>query len=227
MPKRGEKMTNKRVTLLCGHYGSGKTNIAVNLALSLAKTHPRVAIADLDIVNPYFRTKDSAAALAAAGVRLICSAYANSNLDIPALPQDLYAVTDDKGLACVVDVGGDDRGALALGRIVPALLAENDYEMLMVINAARPLTRTAGEIAEVLAEITAACGMAPTGLVNNTNLGAETTADVVRKSQKFAAEAAAVTGLPLVATTVEARLFDELKSEIPHLFPLTLQPKLL
>ena len=86
----------KRVTLLAGHYGSGKTNIAVNYALHMAKDGLSVSIADLDIVNPYFRTKDSAEELAAAGVRLVSSAYANTNVDVPALPAELYSLVNDK-----------------------------------------------------------------------------------------------------------------------------------
>ena len=125
---------------MCGHYGSGKTNIAVNLAMTLSKAHPRVTIADLDIVNPYFRSKDSARSFEDAGIRLICSEYANTNVDIPALPQDIYAITDDKSMYCILDVGGDERGALALGRIAPSIREEGDYEMLYVINRFRPLT---------------------------------------------------------------------------------------
>ena len=86
-------MDFKRITLLSGHYGSGKTNIAVNLALHLRKSREKVAIADVDIVNPYFRSKDSQAELEQAGVRLICSEFASSNVDLPALPQDVYAIT--------------------------------------------------------------------------------------------------------------------------------------
>lgn len=110
-------MHYKRTTLLAGHYGSGKTNIAVNMALDLAKQYGHTAIADLDIVNPYFRTLDSKDELQAAGVRMIVSQYANTNLDAPALPQDMYAIVHDKTLRTIVDVGGDDRGALALGRL--------------------------------------------------------------------------------------------------------------
>ena len=172
----------KRITLLCGHYGSGKTNVAVNLAFRAAQSHPNVAIADLDIVNPYFRTKDSREELAAAGIRLICSDYANSNVDIPALPPEMYAITDDTSLKVIVDVGGDDRGALALGRLAPAIKQENDYDMLMVINRFRPLTRTAEETYEVMCEIEAAGGIPFTGLVNNSNVGEETTAEDVIES---------------------------------------------
>lgn len=219
-------MINKRVLLLCGHYGSGKTNIAVNLAQEIKKEYPTVALADLDIVNPYFRSKDSAAELEAAGIRLICSNYANSNVDIPALPPDLYALTDDKQMRAVIDVGGDDRGALVLGRLAPAILAEDDYEMLMVINCYRPLTRDAASTVEVMREIEYAGGIRFTALVNNSNLGVETTKEDVLASLRYAEQVAAMSGLPVVMTTVDERLQNELKDKIPNLFPLKLQKKI-
>ena len=212
-----------RILLLAGHYGSGKTNVAVNLAVERRKTQAQVAIADLDIVNPYFRSKDSAAVFAELGIRLICSDYANTNVDIPALPADMYAIADNKQLYTVIDVGGDDRGALALGRLSPAIREENDYAMLMVVNGYRPLTRTPEEVAEVMREIEQASGLPFAGLVNNSNLGAATTAADVLASVPFAEQAAALTGLPLVMTTVERSLYEQLKDSIPNLFPLDLQ----
>lgn len=217
---------NKRVLLLCGHYGSGKTNIAVNLAQEIKREYPVVALADLDIVNPYFRSKDSAAELDEAGIRLICSNYANSNVDIPALPPDLYALTDDKQMRAVIDVGGDDRGALVLGRLAPAILAEDDYEMLMVINCYRPLTRDAASTVEVMREIEYAGGIRFTALVNNSNLGVETTKEDVLASLRYAEQVAAMSGLPVVMTTVDERLQNELKDKIPNLLPLKLQKKI-
>ena len=193
---------DKRVTLIMGHYGSGKTNIAVNLALALKKTRDRVAIADLDIVNPYFRTKDSIALLEKEGVRLISSEYANTNLDIPALPQEMYAITDDRGLTCVLDIGGDDRGALVLGRLRPALVSENDYECLLVINKYRPLTQDVLSTIEVMREIEYAANMRFTGIVNNSNLGAETTAKVVTDSLPYARAVSEAAGIPIRMTTV-------------------------
>ena len=123
-------MQEKRVTLFAGHYGSGKTNIAVNYARRLSLGGRPVTLADLDIVNPYFRAKDSEQELERLGIRLISSPYANSNVDIPAIPQEMYAVIDDKSRYAVLDIGGDDRGALALGRYAPGILREHDYEML-------------------------------------------------------------------------------------------------
>lgn len=217
---------NKRVLLLCGHYGSGKTNIAVNLAKEIKREYPLVALADLDIVNPYFRSKDSATELEEAGIRLICSKYANSNVDIPALPPDLYALTDDRSMRAIIDVGGDDRGALVLGRLAPEILAENDYEMLMVINCYRPLTRDAASTIEVMREIECAGGIRFTALINNSNLGTETTAEDVLSSVRYADEVAAISNLPLVMTTVDQRLEKDLKDKISNLFPLNLQKKI-
>ena len=217
---------NKRVLLLCGHYGSGKTNIAVNLAQAIKREYPTVTLADLDIVNPYFRSKDSATELQEAGIRLICSNFANSNVDVPALPPDLYALTDDRRMRAIIDVGGDDRGALVLGRLAPSILEENDYEMLMVINCYRPLTRDAASTLEVMREIEAAGGIRFTALVNNSNLGVETTAQDVLASVRYANEVADMSGLPVVMTTADERLQDELKDRISNLFPLKLQKKI-
>lgn len=215
----------KRLTLLCGHYGSGKTNIAVNMAFDLKKQYDNVAVADLDIVNPYFRTKDSSEDFKKMNIRLICSEYANSNLDIPALPQDMYAITDDKSLKVILDIGGDDRGALALGRIAPEIVRENDYEMLMVINKFRPLTPDASSTVEVMREVEAAGGIGFTGIVNNSNLGEETTVEDVIGSVEYANSVSEKSGLPIIATTVKQDLFESLFGKIPNLFPLKLQEK--
>ncbi len=213
----------KRLTILCGHYGSGKTNVAVNIATTLKRDYESVTVADLDIVNPYFRTKDSTALFEDEGIRLICSAYANSNVDIPALPQEMYALTDDRSMHAVLDIGGDDRGALVLGRLAPAILAEGDYEMLMVINRYRPLTRDAASTVEVMREIEAAGGIPFTGLINNSNLGAETTAEDVLASRAYAEEVSRLAGIPVVMTSVRQDLYPLVCEGVPNPFPLGLQ----
>jgi len=216
-------MKHKRLTLFAGHYGSGKTNIALNYARCLRRGGNAVAIADLDIVNPYFRTKDSEAALAAEGIELICSPFANSNLDVPAMPKEIYALVDERDRCGVLDIGGDDRGALALGRYTPAIRAEDDYEMLLVVNKARPLTRTVSDTLVVMREIETACGLPFTAIVNNTNLGPLTTAEDVLASLPYAEELSRLTALPVKMTCASEQLCPSLEDRVENLFPLRLQ----
>jgi len=204
----------KRVILFAGHYGSGKTNIAVNYALLLSREGKKVCIADLDIVNPYFRTKDSAAVLEKAGVDLISPRFANSNVDLPALPAESYRLVQDQSAYGIMDIGGDDRGAYALGRFVPFIREENDYRMAFVVNFCRPLTRTAEDALEVMREIEAACGLPFTCIVNNTNLGSETTAQTLLGSEEQLRTLCRLSGLPLWLTAAEKTVATTLKGPV-------------
>lgn len=215
-------MEHKRITLFAGHYGSGKTNIAVNYALHLAQEGKKVCIGDLDIVNPYFRTKDSAEDLARSGVELISPQFANTNVDLPALPAEAYRLVEDKSSYAIMDIGGDDRGAYALGRYAPAILAENDYRMAFVANCYRPLTKTPADALEVLREIEAACGIPFTCIVNNSNLGAESTPETLGSSAAYIRELCQLSGLPLWLTAAEESVAREMK----NVFPLHLQKKI-
>lgn len=219
-------MDFKRILLLSGHYGSGKTNIALNLAYRLKQYNERVTIADVDIVNPYFRTSDSRAELEAAGIRLICSDFAGSNVDLPALPASIYSITDDPEQTAVIDVGGDDRGALALGRLRDRIAEENNYEMLLVINRFRPLTQTPEATLEVMREIEAAGRLPFTAVIHNSNLGAETTAEDVLRSMEYAHAFCRLSGLPLKMTAVREDLYPQLEGKIENLLPLKLQKKI-
>ena len=214
----------KRITLFAGHYGSGKTNIAVNFALSLKKMGKMVEIADLDIVNPYYRTKDSEKELKEAGIRVISSEFANSNVDFPAMPVEAYSIIDNKDSFAVCDVGGDDRGAYALGRFREGIMAE-DYEMYLVINKYRPLTQDVDSLIEIKEEIEQAAGIPFTAIVNNSNLGRETTAEAVLSSVDYANEASSRLNLPVKLTTVNEPLYEELKDKIENLMPLVLQER--
>lgn len=218
-------MTARRITLFAGHYGSGKTNVAVNYAVALSESGLAVTVADLDIVNPYFRTKDSEADFRERGIRFIASPYANTNVDVPALPSELYAVTEDKSRYAILDIGGDERGALALGRFAPAILEENNYEMVLVVNRFRPLTRTAEQVREVMEEIQCACGIPFSSFIDNSNLGEQTTADDILQGQAYRTEVAACTGLPLFAISAKRELCPALTSLAQPLLPLTLQSK--
>ncbi len=218
-------MNHKRLTLFAGHYGSGKTNIAVNYALLLASEGKQVCIGDLDIVNPYFRTKDSAKVLEAAGITLISPQFANTNVDLPALPAEAYRLVTDKSVYGIMDIGGDDRGAYALGRYVPAIREENDYRMIFVANCYRPLTRTPEEAMEVMAEIEAACGLRFTDIINNSNLGSETTPETVLQSLEYMQTLSKISGLPVFATTAMTAVAEKLQDTVADLIPLQLQEK--
>ena len=213
-------------TVVVGHYGSGKTNFAVNLALAVKRKYPErpVRIADLDTVNPYFRTADAAELLRAGGVEPLLPEFANTNVDIPMIPSALRAAVRAPGFTAV-DVGGDD-GAVALGMFRSELLAA-DASVLFVVNRFRPLISTPEGARDCMEEIAEASGLRPTALVNNSNLGAETTAEDVLSSLAYARECAALCGLPLLchcympAVVPELpRVFREAGFDPEELFPM-------
>ena len=213
-------MEAKRVTLFSGHYGSGKTNVALNYAIYLKEMGLDVEIYDMDIVNPYFRTLDGKNMLDKHNIPLVVSDYANSNVDVPAMNSGAYRMIHDLSKYAVVDVGGDDRGALALGRFEKSLKEENNYDMLLVINKYRFETQNADDTLEIMKEIEYACGIPFTGIVNDSNLGKETTKETVLKSLEFANEVSKKTGLPIKFTCVEKGLYNELKNDIKNLVPI-------
>ncbi len=218
-------MQAKRITLFVGHYGSGKTNLAVNYAAHLSGQGKRVVLADMDIVNPYFRSKDSEEELRALGVKTLSSPYANTNLDAPAMPASFYGIFEHRDRYAVLDVGGDDRGAVALGRYVPMIKEENDYEMIFVANAHRALTPTPEDALEVLREIEHACKLPVTAIANNSHLGEFTDAQTVLASQTYVQRLCELSGLPLVMTAFTENLAPDLTGRVPHPFPITLQKK--
>ncbi len=213
----------KRVTLFAGHYGSGKTNIAVNYALALKEMGKSVVVADLDIVNPYFRTKDSAKELNEKGIEIISPEFANTNVDLPALPASVYGVVQNKLRHAVLDIGGDDRGAYALGRYAPYINEENDFEMIFVANFLRPLTRTPEDALEVMREIELAGHVPFTAIVNNSNLGADTEPEDVEKTDALAKRLSELSGLPLIFTSATEEVAKSLT--LDNVLPMKLQKK--
>lgn len=202
-------MEYRKLTVVTGHYGAGKTNFSVNLALGISDAGNKCTVIDLDIVNPYFRTADFGDMFKNRGIELFAPVYANTNLDIPSLNIPLESILADGGYV-VIDVGGDDEGAKALGRYAPVINAFADRQMLYVINKYRYLTKEPADAVQVMREIEYSCGLTHTGLVNNSSLGAETTADTVRSSLAFADEVSKLSGLPIAATcAVEGAMPDE------------------
>ena len=190
----------QRITVICGHYGCGKTNLTLNLALEAAAAGEKVTAADLDIVNPYFRSSEYGGLLEDHGVRLIAPVFAGTTLDTPTLPPELYSLFEPEAGRVFIDAGGDDAGVTALGGM-HALLEEAGYDMLYVINRYRVLSQTPEEAAALLGEIQAASRLQATALVNNSHLGVETKRQDLLDALEFAKRTAELTGLPLLYST--------------------------
>lgn len=197
------KLPLKRVVVVTGHYGSGKTNFTAALALQLAREGKKVTVVDFDLVNPYFRTADFAEAFAEKGITLRAPDFANTNVDIPSIQFDLGGLAAE-GETLLIDVGGDDDGAVALGRyshMLNSYAETGELDMIAVVSFRRYLTRTAEEAQTYLQSIERVSRMKLTGIVNNTNLGAETTTEMIEQSVAEAQKLSQLTGLPLICTT--------------------------
>lgn len=191
----------KKINIVTGHYGSGKTNVTANLAIELASRGEKVTVVDLDIVNPYFRTADFGELFEGKNIELVKSVYANTNLDIPAISFDLERIATDEGYV-FIDVGGDDDGATALGRYAESFLPfAEEIDFFYVVNGYRYLTREAREARELLAAIEFSSHMRATAVINNSNLGEETSAVTVLAKVDFGEEVAKLVNLPLAMVT--------------------------
>ena len=216
-------MFNQRVTVLVGAYGSGKTEIAINMVQQLAPQYAEIAIADLDIVKPYFRTREFRLKLTQQNIRVIMPSEELAYADLPALTPEVDAVLQNQTIKLILDVGGDDAGATALARYSQYFTAAG-YDMLMVINTCRPFAKTPEEIVEMKQRIEARSRLTITGLVSNSNLGAETTGETILNGHRIIQQVATLTGVPIAFTAVDNRLLPEIKENVDGaIFSLTRQ----
>lgn len=217
--------TGKKLYIIVGHYGSGKTNFAVNLAVDLQKRGEKVAIADMDIVNPYFRSADFTELFGKLGIDVVNPPFANTNLDIPSVTAEIDGLLERRDTSVILDIGGDDAGAAVLGRYSQKIKDRGEYELLYVINKSRYLTREADDTIQVLREIEAASRLKATGLVNNTHLCTETTPETVEHAFDYADEIAEKTGLPILYTTVRRDLLEKVDAKGRILYPVDIYVK--
>lgn len=213
-----EKFAPKRLTAIVGHYGSGKTEVSLNLVQSLYKNH-KLVVMDMDTVNPYYRTKDASEFLKNLGVRLIAPRYANTNVELPTLPEDMNIAFDDKSYTVIMDIGGDDDGAVVLSTYRDRI-AEEDYDLFMVVNQRRLQTSSAKETLEYLYAIESASRLKITGIINSTNLGQLTTADIITDSFKYIEEVSKKSGVPIVMTAVKRELISQINGAHGEILPI-------
>ncbi len=207
--------------IITGHYGSGKTEFAVNLAFRLARAGHAVTLADLDIVNPYFCSREQKEPLETVGVRVIVSAGGQG--DLPALNPAIFSLLES-GVCGIMDVGGDPAGARVLGRFAQKI-RKIEHEFLCVLNFNRPETATPEKAERYLREIEHSAQLTATGLINNTHLCGETTAEYVLRGEKLAQAVAASTGIPVLYNAFPRRLTGEVDLPKETLFPMDLMMK--
>lgn len=211
----------KKINIVTGHYGSGKTEFAINYALKLKDSFGTATICDMDIVNPYFRTNDAVDFLKSQNINVIAPEYANTNLDLPSLPSDIISVFSENAAPSVLDVGGDDDGAIALGQFYP-YLSKEDYEMFFVINTLRPDTSSAEDIINLIKAIEYTSRCKVTSLVNNTNLSYLSSGKDITDSLNLVEEVGKILNLPVKFISGTQKNLDEAHVAEDKKFPLKL-----
>ena len=216
------KLLSKKIIIICGHYGSGKTNIAVNLALNLRGNSgaDKIALVDLDVVNPFFRSADSALELEKSGVKCMMPQFANTNSDAPSIPAEMYSIFNDKiDMRAVIDVGGDAAGAVVLGMFADKI-KEYNHEMIYVVNKYRPLIASVDGAVNLALFIEEKSRLKITSLINNSNIGGFTTERDILASFDYAREISEKLNVPNLANTafIDADGTDRINNHTKKIF---------
>lgn len=212
-----ELFGNSRFIVITGNYGSGKTELSLNLALHYAG-EGKTTLVDLDIVNPYFRTGEKADMLQKAGIRVLMPTFAMTTVDIPALPPEIQSVFEVPSDRVIFDVGGDDTGAAALGRYYPSFMKERgNTKTALVVNCMRPLTMEEEDITDMARRIENRGRLRIDLLINNTNLADETTPEMIEKGEKTVLRCAELLGVPEVITAGKTEILRQCRLQTPKM----------
>jgi len=206
---------DKRINIFCGHYGSGKSEISVNAAIQIKKGNEDVLLADMDIVNPFFRSYDARTRLEEMGIGVIAPLYANTNVDVPVIGPEIAAALKNKNRKLILDVGGDEEGARVLGGF-SAEITQEGYEMFFVINRARPMTQNSHDTVAYINEIELSSRLKITKLINNTHFLKETTVEGILYGLELVREVSDMTGIPIAATCVMKEIAEQVKDKTDH-----------
>lgn len=213
-----------RLTVIVGHFGSGKTEVAINMAIELGKRGYVFSLADLDVVDPYFRSRDCKRTLDEAGGRLIASSQAHMDADLPSMPPDVCVLFDNPSMYGVLDIGGDPSGARVLARYRQQLIDCN-ARVLCVVNGNRPLSDTPEKAASYIKRIEKAAGMPIVGLINNTHCCQLTELDDILRGAALTEKVSVCTGIPVVCHAVSEKLAAQASEIIQPVFPMKLYMK--
>lgn len=216
-----ELKKDKRIRIIIGHYGSGKTEFAVNYALALRKECEQVTLCDLDIVNPYFRSREKAELLEGEGVTVISGARGHhANLDIPMLSPSILTPLQSESEQVILDVGGDAVGARVLARY-KSYFVEGEYDMFCVVNAYREQTQDLLGVMHHIRTIEDTVGIKITGLINNTHLLRETSPEDVMKGQALVVEVSNKLNIPIKYVSSLEKVTHQLPKDIEgEVFPI-------
>ncbi|MBU5425761.1 ATP-binding protein [Tissierella pigra] len=213
---------DKRIRVIIGHYGSGKSEFSVNYAVKLAQMGKKVALADLDIVNMYFRSREKALEMEGVGIKVIGSQINAPAIEVPSISAEVYTPLQDESYNLILDVGGDQVGARALGRYVE-YFEEGKYDMFFVLNANRPETQTVDKVLEYMTKIQDVSRAKITGIINNTHLLKSTTYEDVLRGQQLALEVQERTGIKLKYISVLEEVIPSLPNNLEgEIFPIKL-----
>ncbi|SCG83999.1 hypothetical protein DW1_2435 [Proteiniborus sp. DW1] len=204
-------LKDNRIRIIVGHYGSGKTEFAVNYAVKLSETGKKVILADLDVVNPYFRSREKTEDLENLGIKVIGSSIKGNSVDVPSVSAEIYGPLQDESMEAVLDVGGDPVGARALGRY-HSFFEDGKYDMFFVLNAYRPETQTLENVEKYIRDIERASRAKVTGLINNTHLLKSTTLEDVLFGQKLVEEVSAALNIPVKYVSA----LEHVAKALPH-----------
>jgi hypothetical protein len=210
---QNERLPQARILVLVGNYGSGKTEISLNLALKLARRGEKVTLVDLDIVNPYFRSSERTDLLEENGVKVYAPSFAMTTVDVPSLPADIQAVFADKSRRVIFDVGGDDTGAAALGQYKP-YFDQDEVEVLFVVNAFRPLSGDPDAVCDLLLRVAGRSRLQPTALINNANIAWETSADELARGEELLSAVSSRLGIPVGYLCAKADVMEKLPAAL-------------
>ena len=216
-------MLDKRLVIVIGHYGSGKSEFSVNYAVKMKEQYENVSIADLDIINPYFRSREKREFFERIGVKIFDSSIRNTAIDLPALPAEIMGVILNQNERSIIDVGGDPVGARVLARYAEQI-KNTDYDMFFVINGNRPETNTVEGVLKYLNMIEATSKLKVTGLINNTHMLKDTTVEDVEFGHELTKKVSWETDIPIRYEAVMKEIAKNIKNQeiLEKLFPINL-----